>query len=369
MRSSMGSVTQIEPGRWRVRLFRGYKPGGKPDYASKNVQGTRRDAETELARMVLRLGKSPEAIRKISVYDFMRDVWLPSKTDIRAETRSAYEGLIENHIKRLFGKIALNDLLAYTVTDRLDSIEHKGAAKKVHGVLRQGMKYAARMGMVDTDPMPSVPCPKGKRYEARVLDASEAAAVLEYFRDDRIEAAVLIALSCGLRRSEICALDWQNVTLEKVDGSVRGEISVTRGMHRGGTFDDPKSSRSRRTVSIPGFAAQRLYEIRRGPRIGPLMFNADGSRLTPDALSKRWAYMMSDPVSPVEYIEFKNLRHSHATISLASGVGIVDVSRRLGHSTITVTDAFYLRPGRKPDEDAADSFDVAVRKASGHNGS
>lgn len=53
-----------------------------------------------------------------------------------------------------------------------------------------------------------------------------------------------------------------------------------------------------------------------------------------------------DPKAGLRFVPLKQLRHSHATRVLASGVDAVTVSRRLGHSTVSITDAFYLRPGR-----------------------
>ena len=43
-----------------------------------------------------------------------------------------------------------------------------------------------------------------------------------------------------------------------------------------------------------------------------------------------------------------------------AAVDVVTVSRRLGHSSVSVTDRFYLRPRRAADEGAARAFDALV---------
>jgi len=377
LRSELGSIEDLGNGRYRVVLSAGWSPDGKKRLKfDETIRGTRKDAQMLLARFALKAGKSATALKNLTVYEFVREAWLPTKADLRPSSYHGYELTVENHIKSLFGNVKLAGLLPYTVSQRLGEIENKGAAKNVYKVLRNAMKYAAQTGFLDNDPMPSVTCPKVPKYDARVLTADEMFAVLDYFRGDLIEPAVLVALSCGLRRSEICGLDWQDIKLPK---GGRCELEVKRGYHgkrddKGEeVFEDPKSERSNRTVSIPGFAARRLLEIRGAtPRIGAFLNGPSGKRMSPDTLTGRWRVMMGQRLGrdkktpthtpPVDYLPFKNLRHTHATITLSTGVNIVDVSRRLGHSSVSVTDTFYLRPGRASDDAAADAFDALGKK-------
>jgi integrase len=52
-------------------------------------------------------------------------------------------------------------------------------------------------------------------------------------------------------------------------------------------------------------------------------------------------------------VRFCDLRHSHAPISLASGVDLKLVSERLGHTTIAITADPYLHPDQTMHQAAA----------------
>ncbi len=55
---------------------------------------------------------------------------------------------------------------------------------------------------------------------------------------------------------------------------------------------------------------------------------------------------------------FHDLRHTYAALSLAAGVDLFTLSRRMGHSSITVTADRYghLYAGKDDDADALDTF-------------
>lgn len=136
----------------------------------------------------------------------------------------------------------------------------------------------------------------------------------------------------------------------------------------------PKSKRSKRVVAIPGFAVERLLEIQGDGRIGPLMIDATGERMTPSGLTARWRRLMlprrnvKDELiyePPVRYIELKNLRHSQSTILLDLGATMHEVSLRDGHSNERTTDTFYNKASRsvQADHSVAQRMDAGVAKA------
>jgi integrase len=58
---------------------------------------------------------------------------------------------------------------------------------------------------------------------------------------------------------------------------------------------------------------------------------------------------------------FHDLRHASGSIALAAGVDLKVISRRLGHSTISITADLYTHVVRQLDVDAADSMQRALR--------
>jgi integrase len=62
---------------------------------------------------------------------------------------------------------------------------------------------------------------------------------------------------------------------------------------------------------------------------------ADGLPLQPDTLTQEWKRLVAKTDLP--RIRFHDLRHSHATHMLASGVHPKIASERLGHSKVGIT--------------------------------
>ncbi len=80
---------------------------------------------------------------------------------------------------------------------------------------------AVRDELLEHNPITRAVPPKRRRYEARVWTVEEAVRFLTAARGDRLYAAWLVALSCGLRRGELAGLRWRDLDLE------RGTLSVT----------------------------------------------------------------------------------------------------------------------------------------------
>ena len=84
---------------------------------------------------------------------------------------------------------------------------------------------------------------------------------------------------------------------------------------------------------------------------------AAGEGIQPNSLTHEWLKAIDGTALP--RIRFHDLRHSHATHMLGSGVHVKVASERLGHSKIAITLDLYshVLPGMQ--EDAAAKIDAA----------
>jgi len=87
----------------------------------------------------------------------------------------------------------------------------------------------------------------------------------------------------------------------------------------------------------------------------------DGAPLKPNSLTHEFARFIAG--SKLPRIRFHDLRHSHATHLLASGVHPKIAQERLGHATVAITLDLYshVLPGMQAD--AASRVDEALRQA------
>jgi len=180
-----------------------------------------------------------------------------------------------------------------------------------------------------------------------VLTAKEANQYLDAFQGHVLEPIVVLALGAGLRRSELAGLQWGDFDFEK------GTVTISRGHHdrAGGVIvEPPKSTTSNRVVALPAWAVDVLEPMR---GLGPVVVE-DGKAMRPRRISDLYLERIQE--KDLRKISLKNLRHTHATLMIEAGVDLFTVSRRLGHSTVAVTQMHYVKPSQEADRQAADVF-------------
>lgn len=195
--------------------------------------------------------------------------------------------------------------------------------------------WAARDGLLDTDPGVLLASPKGHRSLPEVLRIDEAAAVMEAAADDhtpmglRNAAIVELLYATGARVSELCGLD--------VDDLDTGRHTV-RLMGKGA---------KERTVPLgePAAAAVGSWLSRGRPRFstvdsGPaLLLGARGGRLDPRT-ARQVVHDRLAAVPGVADLGPHGLRHTAATHLLEGGADLRSVQELLGHATLATTQIY-----------------------------
>jgi integrase len=357
-RRDLGTIRAVGKNLWRVEVSAGRDPEtGKRVRPTATVHGTKAEANRELARLALENGKGRSLKSAMNLASYIEDVYLPYKAKKRrTRTVEAYASHLRLHVIPYLGHVPLSDLDAQTIDHWLARLQveksHLSARTLAHAytVLHTALKQAVRWDYLNLDPMSATERPQVAERDFLVWDAGQIAQALEAFQGDSLEVLIVLALGCGMRRSECFGLTWENVDLEA------GEVRVVQGLHyspsRGLFLEPPKSKRSHRTISLPSWAIERLVEHRR--ERGPVIRDGDGFA-NPNTLSK--VFREKCRQFGLTYIPLRDLRHSHATVLIEEGVDVTIVSRRMGHSGTGITDAFYVRPTRKADQGAASALD------------
>jgi integrase len=170
-----------------------------------------------------------------------------------------------------------------------------------------------------------------------------------------------------MRRGELMALRWTDVDLDT------GIVSLERSTAQVGSSlvtTTPKNH-ERRQVSIDQRtvtmlrtwrttqAAQRLQWGAAWEDTAGLVFTwENGAPLLPDFVSK--GFLRAQTGLGLPRLKLHEIRHSHATILLRSGVPVHIVSKRLGHKDPSVTLNVYADVIPDDDTSAVDVFSRAV---------
>lgn len=198
--------------------------------------------------------------------------------------------------------------------------------------------WAARTGVLRTDPGQRLVAPKQHRNLPAVLrpeQAAEALAAAERGAEQadpvalRDQAVVELLYATGVRVSELCGLD-----VDDVDYSRR----VIRVLGKG---------RRERTVpfGVPAERALRRWQQRGRPRLfsaasGPAFFlGIRGGRLDPRT-ARRTVHDAVGTVAGAADVGPHGLRHSAATHLLEGGADLRSVQELLGHATLATTQLY-----------------------------
>jgi len=368
---------------WAIVIDLGRDVEGKRRQKWHTVHGTKRQAEKELARLLHELehGIYVEPHR-MTVGEYL-EKWLSdyAAAAVAPKTYERYAEICRNHLVPALGAVPLTKLQPLQIQSYYSKAQRevgpmgrklsKQTVLHHHRILRSALKQAVKWQLVVRNPADAVEPPSPDRREMIALDEQDTATLLKLADGSRLYAAMLLAVTTGLRRGEILGLHWADLDLEKATLSVRHAVEQTR--EAGTRLKSPKSKKSNRTVAlleicIPTLrrhkAAQGEEKLRAGADYtdrGLVFAGEDGEIWSPDTFTKAYRDLVRR--TAFEHVRFHDLRHTHATQLLRQGIHPKVVSERLGHSTIALTlDTYsHVLPGM--DENAAAKLDVALRAA------
>ena len=304
--------------------------------------------------------------------------WLEHvRSQVSPKTFERYCGVVRGNILPALGAVLLTNLQPAQISEMyaraLDDgrRDGKGGLSPASVHLKQALAVAVtEWRLLPWNPADPIKAPRVKRKNMRALDTAETAALLEAARPYRLFIPVMLAGTCGLRRGEICALRWRHVQLS---GLAQLSIIGSTEQTKAGTREkDTKSGRAR-TVALTALAVEELrrHKVRQAEELLQLglpqtdhMFvvaQADGQPLKPNSLTHEFARFNAGIDLP--RVRFHDLRHSHATHLLASGVHPKIAQERLGHASVAITLDLYshVLPGMQAD--AASRVDEALQQA------
>jgi integrase len=345
----------------------------------ENCKG-KREAEKACERLIAQQGEGTYVdASRMTVADFL-ERWLEHmQGQVSPRSLERYTELARKNIVPLLGDLALTKLqpahISQAYAKALTSGRRDGkgglsarTVSHMHRVLREALQQAVRWQMLARNPADAVKPPKVERQQMRVLDADGAIDVIEAARGTALFVPVLLGVRCGLRRGEVVALRWRNVDLE------RGQISVVASAEQtnlGVREKEPKNGKGR-TIVLCGTEIEELRSHRVQQAQGLLALGVrltddhhvvareDGQPLQPRSLTHAFVKFVRRHGFR---IRLHDLRHSHATHMLASGVHPKIAQERLGHSSVGITLDLYshVLPGMQAE--AVSRVDAALRDA------
>ena len=351
--SGDGMVRKREDGRWEGRIVVGHKEDGDPIFQYVL-------APTQKA-LLPKLHQNIETFRDVELCGDNRmtlaqwlDRWLDeyAAPRLRESTMSGYRMYTEQYIKPRLGSKKMNSITAVDIQRMYTKLMKEGrvrehpehgralsasTVRRIHTMLHRALEDAVKAHIIPRNPAKGLTLPKVDDPTKRVLTDRELDKFMEAIQADPFWRDFFYTeLTTGLRRGEICALQW-----EDFDSQV-GTLQVSRTLHKkaGGGFEagETKTGKGKRKILLPQSTADVLRKRQR-KALGEWIFSdllRPERPISPDAAYRRLKSLLRE-AGITESIPFHGLRHTFATHALASGVDAKTLSGILGHTDAAFT--------------------------------
>lgn len=339
--------------KWSVR-FRGYENNTEKNMRLSGFK-TKREARIAYEEWVAKhpFVKIDKSVTPVESFQELAREFLESKRhDVAESTLIDTESRIRNHILPFFGNKQPDEITVADVEKWQEQLADKGLSyttrKNARSYLNQIFDLADRRynianpvqkakGLRNTDK---------KKEEMQVWSEKEFAQFLSVADEPMYRALFHLMYAIGCRRGEALALTKQDVGVAKQDFGegkqdcndgkqyIRINKSLTFKTTKDGAtwcVKDTKTEYSDRYVWAP----QSLIDELKALPDNDYLFGENGRPLYETTVARKFAKWTK--WSKVKKIKLHDLRHSHASLLISKGVPITAVSKRLGHSKVSIT--------------------------------
>ena len=348
-----GTIVEKGNGKYLARVYIGQE-NGKRKYHSKQFNN-KKEAEKYLTKISHEKNTNTFADSgKMTVAEHM-ETWLETvvKNRVKEKTYLDYKNRVKLYITPAIGKVKLSKLeprrIQILYSDMIEEGLSSRSVRYVHTLIRNSLQQAVKWGYLYRNPADMVTdeLPKRERKEMKVLTSEQVKVFMEASVYSIMKPLFSLLITSGMRPSEALGLKWTDVDYK--NNRVTVNRTLTRFTKGGWKLEEPKTSKSRRTIPLPSSTMADLKEhgIKQAEEIlkakegkynkQDFVFaanNGEPLKLN-NVLNRHFKPLLEQAGLPD--MRLYDLRHTCATLLLSAGENPKVVSERLGHSTITLT--------------------------------
>ena len=291
---------------------------------------------------------------------------------VKPTTYDLYERTYTGHIKPYIQKKKLRDIRPEHIQRILNAeskVVKRQTLTRIHVILNGLFRQAYKNGIIQKNPVERSTLPKLREdAERRVMTREEQALFMRYAKQTYYGDIFEVALSTGMRKGELLALEWSDIDFNNRMIHVTGTLIRVNSRYVKGT---PKSKSSRRDIpmldNVYAILRRRRKEllelkVKLGDKWTPLdgldnlvFTNEFGSVVTLNTMQyyiRHIQDMIRRDGIEFESIHIHTLRHTFATRAIEAGMQPQVLKTILGHSSLAMTMDLYshVLPDTKTEE-------------------
>lgn len=346
------NIYKRKDGRWEGRYIRGRKENGAALYGyvyGKNYGDCRKKRLSALAGVPRQTASCALTAKELF------DAFLADRTpNVKPSTIYHYSYVIQRYFLPAFGGQRVERLAAKKLQTFLCGLrvgEKPLSAKSVHDIgilLRSALRFGVRELGVDKAVLDfQIPPSSAPHIEVFSEQELQKLALFCMNHPTALNVGILLALNTGLRLGEICALRWTDLDFANRTLKINRTVQrVNMGGKTALTVGEPKTERSKRTVTVPTDMMKLLTALyARSARRGYIFGPHPDRPLEPRTCQRHFKAVLKS--CGLKERNFHVTRHTFATRCIEKGGDVRTLSELLGHADIQTTLRLYVHPSEE----------------------
>lgn len=196
--------------------------------------------------------------------------------------------------------------------------------------------------------------------EMDVFTLEETKYILKCLMNEPLQWRIIIwlTLDTGARRGEISGLRWKSINFEERTIKIENNLQYSK---RRGVYDSTPKGKRVRVVEFSELLIPLLLQLKAAQKVETLkdycFTQPNGLPISPGSVNQRMTRFAKQ--NEIIGLHPHALRHTFATLSLASGADLNSVKEILGHADISTTN-MYLHKDREAQKRSVKKYQILL---------
>ena len=209
--------------------------------------------------------------------------------------------------------VIINDFLSFVSTTQTYKPK---TFHRIISTLSSFYRYLYSQGTVSANPVMGIDRPRIKQQEIKYLKHNQVLRLIDSIEEPRDKLIVRTIYSTGVRVSELCNMNLEDIDFDEHTIKIRGKGDKTRLV-----FVDEET-----LDDILKFVGNRI--------VGPLFIGQQGKHISPRAIQHIFKHYAPAGITP------HKIRHSYASELYRRSKNLRVVQENLGHTSIKTTEIY-----------------------------